>query len=151
VIFIGGATPSALYNDVWSLNLKNLNCSRFEALGTFEARYEHSAFFPIKITSSKAGDVASTMETKKTCDFSRLWVFAGANIESNKNDFWELNFETQQWLPLSQNGEIPSPRTFHTTSACKYGPVIVSSLCFQNYRKHSSLFDSLYMSTSISW
>lgn len=117
VIFIGGATPSALYNDVWILNLKNLNCSRFEALGTFEARYEHSAFFPIKITSSKAGDVASTMETKKTYDFSRLWVFAGANIESNKNDFWELNFETQQWLPLSQNGEIPSPRTFHATSA----------------------------------
>jgi len=118
VIFIGGATPSALYNDVWILNLKKLKCSQFEALGTFEARYEHSAFFPIKVISCKAGDdVASTMETKKTYDFSRLWVFAGANTERNKNDFWELNFETQQWLPLSQNGEIPSPRTYHTTSA----------------------------------
>lgn len=131
MILIGGATPSALYNDVWILNLKNLKCSHFEALGTFEPRYEHSAFFPIKIISSKAGDdVASTMETKKTYDFSRLWVFAGANTERNKNDFWELNFETQQWLPLSQNGEIPSPRTYHTTSACKYGPVIGSSLFF---------------------
>ena len=131
VVFIGGATPDVLYNDVWILNLQSLKCSRFEALGTFEARYEHSAFFPIKIISCKAGDdVARTMGTEKTYDFSRLWIFAGANTEENKNDFWELNFETQQWLPLSQNGEIPSPRTYHTTSACKYGPVIVNCLFF---------------------
>jgi hypothetical protein len=129
VILIGGATPDALYNDVWILNLQNLKCSHFEGLGTFEARYEHSAFFSIRIVSSKArDDMPRTMEKEKTYDFSRLWVFAGANTEENKNDLWELNTETQQWLHLSQNGEIPSPRTYHTTSACKCSPLIVN--CF---------------------
>jgi hypothetical protein len=130
VILVGGATPHSLYNEVWILSLKNLACSHLEVLGKFEARYEHSAFFPIKIVSSETGDeVAKTEKIEKTYDSSRLWIFAGANIEENKNDFWELNFESQQWIKLSQNGEIPSPRTYHTTSACKYSPVILIYLC----------------------
>lgn len=74
---------------------------------------------------SEAGDdTAKTTKTDKTFDYSRLWIFAGADTEETKNDFWELNFKTQQWLQLSQSGEIPSPRTYHTTSACKCGSVI---------------------------
>lgn len=118
VIIIGGATPHSLYNEVWILNLQNLTCSELEVLGTFEARYEHCAFFPIKVVSSEARqDVAKSTQTEKTCDYSGLWIFAGANTEENKNDLWELNFESQQWIQLSQTGEIPSPRTYHTTSA----------------------------------
>lgn len=126
MIIIGGAAPHSLYNEVWILNLQNLTCSQLEVLGKFEARYEHCAFFPIKVVTSEARqDVAKTTQREKTYDYSGLWVFAGANTEENKNDLWELNFESQQWIQLSQTGEIPSPRTYHTTSACKYNPVIL--------------------------
>jgi hypothetical protein len=117
VIIIGGATPQSLYNEVWILNLQNLTCSQLEVLGTFTARYEHCAFFPTKVVSSEA---RQAVETEKTFDYSGLWIFAGADTDENKNDLWELKFESNQWLQLSQSGEIPSPRTYHTTSACKY-------------------------------
>lgn len=126
MIIIGGATPQSLYNEVWILDLRNLACSQLEVLGTFEARYEHCAFFPVKVVSSEPRqDVAKGTETEETSDYSGLWVFAGANTEENKNDLWELNFESKQWIQLSQGGEIPSPRTYHTTSACKCKPVIL--------------------------
>jgi hypothetical protein len=130
MILVGGATPHSLYNEVWILNLQNLTCSHLEVLGEFEARYEHSAFFPIKIISSetKEGVVSKSEKIEKSYDCSRLWIFGGANTEENKNDFWELNFESRQWIQLSQSGEIPSPRTYHTTSACKCILIILISL-----------------------
>lgn len=130
MILVGGATPHCLYSEVWILNLKNLTCNHLQVLGEFEARYEHSAFFPIKVISSETKEemVTKSEKTEKTYDCSRLWIFAGANTEENKNDFWELNFESQQWVQLSQSGEIPSPRTYHTTSACKYNIIILICL-----------------------
>jgi hypothetical protein len=127
VVLVGGATPHSLGDEVWILNLKNLTCNHLEVLGKFEARYEHSAFFPIKMIcpETKEDRVAKSEKTEKTYDCSRLWIFAGANREENKNDVWELDIDSQQWIQLSQSGQIPSPRTYHTTSACKCNLIIL--------------------------
>lgn len=98
VVIIGGATPFSLYNEVWILNLNTLYCKRLDIKGDFEARYEHSAFIP------------QTNEAK-------VWVFGGANTEENKNDLWEVNLEKLQWNKLLQTGEVPSQRTYHTTTS----------------------------------
>ncbi|XP_069702361.1 rab9 effector protein with kelch motifs-like [Periplaneta americana] len=114
LILVGGATPHSLYNEVWVLSLKYLVCKRLEVLGDFEARYEHSAFFP-----------SETEE--ETQDSTRLWIFAGANTEENKNDLWELDLKNQQWISLSQSGEIPSTRTYHATSVVLNNKFLVFS------------------------
>ena len=99
-MLVGGATSHSLYNEVWILNLKTLHSERLDVEGGFESRYEHSAFMP------KANE-------------AKVWVFGGANTQENKNDLWEVDLDKLEWNKLPQMGDVPSERTYHTTTTSK--------------------------------
>ena len=44
-------------------------------------------------------------------------MFAGANMEGNLNDLWELDVAADEWRLVETSGTVPAPRTMHTTTA----------------------------------
>lgn len=114
VLLIGGASPCALYNEVWQLDLQRLTLTLLRPGpaanpgglgGQPPQRYEHCAFLP------PPQDV-----------LDKIWVFAGANMEGNLNDLWELDVAAEEWKFVDNSGSVPAPRTMHTTTAGKAPP-----------------------------
>nr|XP_020516585.1 rab9 effector protein with kelch motifs-like [Labrus bergylta] len=66
-----------------------------------DSRYEHCCFVP------------------ESCPQS-LWVFGGAQQSGNRNCIQnvQLTDSGSSWKSVSVNGKPPSPRTYHTSSAC---------------------------------
>uniref|UniRef100_H3DN27 Rab9 effector protein with kelch motifs n=1 Tax=Tetraodon nigroviridis TaxID=99883 RepID=H3DN27_TETNG len=100
IIIVGGANPSGSFTHSHIINLDNheWDIPDWESL---EPRYEHCSFVP-----------ASSPQT--------LWVFGGAQQTGNRNcvQNLQLNDSGSQWKTVAVNGRPPSPRTYHTNSAC---------------------------------
>ncbi|XP_065821908.1 rab9 effector protein with kelch motifs-like [Labrus bergylta] len=66
-----------------------------------DSQYEHCCFVP------------------ESCPQS-LWVFGGAQQSGNRNCIQnvQLTDSGSSWKSVSVNGKPPSPRTYHTSSAC---------------------------------
>lgn len=124
VVLLGGASPCALYSDVWQLDLRRLALSLLQPGPDAPAdqpdqpglqppqRYEHCAFLPP--ASPQAQDLSD-----------KIWVFAGANMEGNMNDLWELDLTAEEWRVVNCSGGAPGPRTLHTTTADVSGALMV--------------------------
>ncbi|KAK3920230.1 Rab9 effector protein with kelch motifs [Frankliniella fusca] len=111
VVLLGGASPCALYSEVWQLDLHRLTLDLLKPGPASPAaqppqRYEHCAFLPQDLSD-------------------RIWVFAGANMEGNMNDLWELDLAGEEWRALNCSGDAPGPRTLHTTTAEVSGALMV--------------------------
>ncbi|KAM3874501.1 rab9 effector protein with kelch motifs [Diretmus argenteus] len=100
IIIVGGANPSGSFSQSHVINLDNYEWDIPEWEG-LEARYEHCSFVP------------------ESCPQS-LWVFGGAQQNGNRNCIQNLQLSDSgsQWKNVLVNGEPPSPRTYHTNSAC---------------------------------
>ncbi|CAJ1070627.1 rab9 effector protein with kelch motifs isoform X2 [Xyrichtys novacula] len=100
VLIVGGANPSGSFSCSHVIDLDNheWDIPEWESL---EQRYEHCCFVP------------------KSCPQS-LWVFGGAQQSGNRNCIQNLQLteNVSQWKTVSANGKPPSPRTYHTNSAC---------------------------------
>lgn len=91
--FIGGANPSECFNDVYILDLNNLNWDKFTDLVNFETgRYEHACF-------------KSSNNT--------IYIFGGANQEKNHNDVILFNTENKCEKFEALNSITPTARTYH--------------------------------------
>jgi len=91
--FIGGANPSECFNDVYILDLNNLNWDKFTDLVNFEmGRYEHACF-------------KSSNNT--------IYIFGGANQEKNHNDVILFNTENKCEKFEALNSIAPTARTYH--------------------------------------
>ncbi|CAG5867518.1 unnamed protein product [Menidia menidia] len=100
ILIVGGANPSGSFCHSHVINLDDheWETSQWEGL---ESRYEHCSFVP-------EGDPQS------------LWVFGGAQQSGNRSCIQKLQLtdSTPHWQSVVVKGEPPSPRTYHTTSAC---------------------------------
>lgn len=113
VLLVGGASPCALYSEVWQLDVQRLTLSLLRPgpggpgpAGQPPQRYEHCAFLPQELPD-------------------RIWVFAGANMEGNLNDLWELDAAADEWRFVDNSGAVPAPRTMHTTTADVSGALVL--------------------------
>ncbi|XP_069571314.1 rab9 effector protein with kelch motifs [Brachyistius frenatus] len=100
VLIVGGADPGGSFSHSHIINLDNHEWDVAEWRG-LKARYEHGSFVP------------------ESCPQS-LWVFGGAQQTGNRNCIQnvQLTDSEPQWNNVAANGELPSPRTYHTSSAC---------------------------------
>ncbi|XP_041826475.1 rab9 effector protein with kelch motifs isoform X2 [Melanotaenia boesemani] len=100
ILIVGGANPNGSFSDSHTINLDNhaWETSKWKGL---EARYEHCSFIP------------------ESCPQS-LWVFGGAQQTGNRNSIQKVNLTESEpcWKDVVVKGELPSPRTYHTNSAC---------------------------------
>ncbi|KAM9318301.1 rab9 effector protein with kelch motifs [Pholidichthys leucotaenia] len=100
ILIVGGADPSGSFSDSHIINLDNheWELSEWEGL---EARYEHCSFLPESNPQS-------------------LWVFGGAQQTGNRNCIQNIQLTDSEihWKHVVANGKLPSPRTYHTNSAC---------------------------------
>ncbi|XP_028273379.1 rab9 effector protein with kelch motifs [Parambassis ranga] len=100
ILIVGGADPCGSFSHCHIINLDNheWNIPEFEGL---EARYEHCSFVPESYPQS-------------------LWVFGGAQQSGNHNSIqsMQLKDSVPRWKNVAVNGKPPSPRTYHTNSAC---------------------------------
>ncbi|KAM9326554.1 rab9 effector protein with kelch motifs [Gastrophryne carolinensis] len=95
IVIIGGADPGCCYSDAHIINLDTYQWETPEWEG-LSPRYEHASFV------SSGGS---------------LWVFGGADQAENRNSVQVLNSGHCSWKSPNVKGSIPSPRTFHTSSA----------------------------------
>lgn len=109
LIIVGGANPSGTFSDSHIMNLDNYEWDSAEWEG-LKARYEHCSFVP------------------ESCPQS-LWVFGGARQTGNRNCIQNLQLADNKphWKTVVTNGALPSPRTYHTTSACLGNKLFVFS------------------------
>ncbi|KAF7657088.1 hypothetical protein LDENG_00031850 [Lucifuga dentata] len=101
ILIIGGANPSGSFSHSHIINLDNHEWDIPEWKG-LKARYEHCSFVP------------------ESCPQS-LWVFGGAQQSGNRNCIQNLQLSGDSrpcWKNVLVNGKPPSPRTYHTNSAC---------------------------------
>ncbi|XP_034565177.1 rab9 effector protein with kelch motifs isoform X2 [Notolabrus celidotus] len=100
ILIVGGANPSGSFSESHIINLDNheWDIPEWERL---ETRYEHCCFVPDSCPQS-------------------LWVFGGAQQSGNRNCIQNLQLteNVSHWKTVSANGNPPSPRTYHTCSAC---------------------------------
>lgn len=100
ILIVGGANPSGSFSHSQVINLDKHEWDIPEWEG-LEARYEHCSFVPGSCPQS-------------------LWVFGGAQQTGNRNCIQniQLTDSGSHWKNVQVNGEPPSPRTYHTNSAC---------------------------------
>lgn len=100
ILIVGGANPSGSFSHSHIINLDNHEWDIPEWEG-LEPRYEHCSFVPDNCPQS-------------------LWVFGGAQQSGNRNCIQcvKLTENASHWSKVSANGRPPSPRTYHTSSAC---------------------------------
>nr|XP_019937417.1 PREDICTED: rab9 effector protein with kelch motifs [Paralichthys olivaceus]XP_019937418.1 PREDICTED: rab9 effector protein with kelch motifs [Paralichthys olivaceus]XP_019937419.1 PREDICTED: rab9 effector protein with kelch motifs [Paralichthys olivaceus]XP_019937421.1 PREDICTED: rab9 effector protein with kelch motifs [Paralichthys olivaceus]XP_019937422.1 PREDICTED: rab9 effector protein with kelch motifs [Paralichthys olivaceus] len=100
ILIVGGANPSGSFSHSHFINLDNHEWDIPEWEG-LEARYEHCSFVP------------------ESCPQS-LWVFGGAQQSGNRSCIQNLQLADSRahWKDVSVKGTPPSPRTYHTNSAC---------------------------------
>uniref|UniRef100_A0A3P8TBR6 Rab9 effector protein with kelch motifs n=1 Tax=Amphiprion percula TaxID=161767 RepID=A0A3P8TBR6_AMPPE len=100
ILIVGGANPSGSFSHSHIINLDNHEWDTAEWEG-LEARYEHCSFVP------------------ESCPQS-LWVFGGAQQTGNRSCIQnvQLTDSEPRWKNVVANGKLPSPRTYHTNSAC---------------------------------
>ncbi|XP_060917905.1 rab9 effector protein with kelch motifs isoform X2 [Labrus mixtus] len=100
ILIVGGANPSGSFAHSNIINLDNHEWDIPEWEG-LDSRYEHCCFVP------------------ESCPQS-LWVFGGAQQSGNRNCIQnvQLTDSGSSWKSVSVNGKPPSPRTYHTSSAC---------------------------------
>ncbi|XP_043952043.1 rab9 effector protein with kelch motifs isoform X1 [Gambusia affinis] len=100
IAIVGGANPSGSFSESYAINLDNHEWITSDWKG-LEARYEHCSF---------------VSESCPQC----LWVFGGAQQTENRKSIQKLHLSDKepQWKNVEAKGEIPSPRTYHTSSAC---------------------------------
>lgn len=100
ILIVGGANPSGSFSHSQSINLDNHEWDVPEWEG-LESRYEHCSFVP------------------ESCP-QTLWVFGGAQQSGNRSCIQniQLTDSGSRWKTVEVNGKPPSPRTYHTTSAC---------------------------------
>uniref|UniRef100_A0A3Q3VJK5 Rab9 effector protein with kelch motifs n=1 Tax=Mola mola TaxID=94237 RepID=A0A3Q3VJK5_MOLML len=98
ILIVGGANPSGSFSHSHTINLdKNeWDIPEWEGL---DSRYEHCTFVPESYPQS-------------------LWVFGGAQQSSNLNCIQQLKVTGKLPRNVMVNGKPPSPRTYHTNSAC---------------------------------
>ncbi|XP_029940766.1 rab9 effector protein with kelch motifs [Salarias fasciatus] len=99
IFIVGGANPSGSFSESHIINLDNHEWDIPEWDG-LEARYEHCCFVPESSPQS-------------------IWVFGGAQQTGNRNCIQnvQLTDSEPRWKNVPANGELPSPRTYHTNSA----------------------------------
>nr|XP_056716114.1 rab9 effector protein with kelch motifs [Euleptes europaea] len=97
VVIVGGANPNGSFSDVYFIDLDGHSWTLPHWEGLLP-RYEHSAFIPV------------SQPTK-------LWVFGGANESGNRNCLQVLDLQSGTWESPEVTGTLPSPRTYHTSSA----------------------------------
>ncbi|TKS84407.1 Rab9 effector protein with kelch motifs [Collichthys lucidus] len=100
ILIIGGANPSGSFTQSHTINLDNHEWDIPEWEG-LDSRYEHCSFVP-------------------ESDPQSLWVFGGAQQSGNRNCIQNLQLTDSgsRWKNVTANGKPPSPRTYHSTSAC---------------------------------
>ncbi|KAK7896021.1 hypothetical protein WMY93_021346 [Mugilogobius chulae] len=100
ILIVGGANPSGSFSHTYIINLDKYEWDIPDWEG-LDARYEHCSFHT------------------ESCPHT-LWLFGGAkqsgNLQSIQNI--QLNEHKPSWKTVSVNGKPPSPRTYHTSSAC---------------------------------
>ncbi|XP_028319470.1 rab9 effector protein with kelch motifs [Gouania willdenowi] len=100
ILIVGGANPSGSFSDSQIINLDNhyWDIPDWECL---ESRYEHCCFVPESSPQS-------------------VWVFGGAQKSGNRNCVQNIQLTDSKpnWKTVASNGKAPSPRTYHTSSAC---------------------------------
>ncbi|CAI9738621.1 rab9 effector protein with kelch motifs-like [Octopus vulgaris] len=94
---IGGANPDNTFSDNPILDLNSWQWGYKEFTG-FVPRYEQS-LFSIRNNSSS------------------LYIFGGANQTDTLNDIQYLDTDASKWLTLTPKGDIPVPRTHHSTTS----------------------------------
>ncbi|XP_068608681.1 rab9 effector protein with kelch motifs [Brachionichthys hirsutus] len=100
ILIVGGANPSGSFSHSHAIDLDNHEWDVPEWQG-LDSRYEHCSFVP------------------ESCSQS-LWVFGGAQQSGNRNCIQKLQLKDSDshWKRVTVNGKPPSPRTYHTSSAC---------------------------------
>ncbi|TSL28273.1 Rab9 effector protein with kelch motifs [Bagarius yarrelli] len=99
IIIVGGADPSGSfsYSSLIDLDSHKWDVPDWDGLA---ARYEHCSF-------------VSESEPES------LWVFGGAEQSANRNCVQVLHTtDGAPWRTIEVKGTRPSPRTYHTNSAC---------------------------------
>ncbi|KAM3600029.1 uncharacterized protein V6R79_015984 [Siganus canaliculatus] len=100
ILIVGGANPSGSFSHSIAIDLDKhqWDITQWDGL---ESRYEHCSFIPDSCPQS-------------------LWVFAGAQQTGNRNCIQNLQLTDGEpgWKNVAVTGEPPSPRTYHTNSAC---------------------------------
>ncbi|XP_018595848.1 rab9 effector protein with kelch motifs-like isoform X1 [Scleropages formosus] len=99
IVIVGGANPSGSFADCHVIDLDRHEWDEPEWPGLL-ARYEHCSFVPESSPQN-------------------LWVFAGAEKSGNRNCVQTLDVTGGPiWRSVQVKGKPPSPRTYHTNSAC---------------------------------
>ncbi|XP_072286266.1 rab9 effector protein with kelch motifs isoform X2 [Pyxicephalus adspersus] len=97
IAIIGGADPGCCFSDAHIINLDTYKWDSPDWDGMLP-RYEHASFM-------STGNPGS------------IWVFGGAEQAKNQGSVQVLYPGSNNWKSPKVEGCIPSPRTFHTTSA----------------------------------
>ncbi|XP_060768135.1 rab9 effector protein with kelch motifs [Neoarius graeffei] len=99
IVIVGGANPSGSFSHSSIINLDRheWDIPDWEGL---QARYEHCSFVSER-------------------DPESMWVFGGAEQSTNRNCVQVLRTtDSVPWRTVEVKGTRPSPRTYHTNSAC---------------------------------
>ncbi|GFO48578.1 Rab9 effector protein with kelch motifs [Plakobranchus ocellatus] len=96
VFIIGGANPSQVFDEVWTLDLTTRAWDTVECPG-FRGRYEHAAF--------RVGNHST-----------KIFIFGGATQEGCLNDVQSMDVSTGTWVDVEVSGTPPAPRT-HRSAA----------------------------------
>lgn len=109
IFIVGGANPSGSFSLSHIINLDNHEWDIPEWEG-LESRYEHCTF------------------VSDSCP-QTLWVFGGAQQCGNRNCIQNMQLMDSGscWKNVVVNGKPPSPRTYHTSSACQGDRLYVCS------------------------
>ncbi|TRY57181.1 hypothetical protein DNTS_003268 [Danionella cerebrum] len=112
IVIVGGANPSGSFSESHVINLDSheWDIPDWEGL---EPRYEHCSFVP-------------------QCEPESLYVFAGAEKSGNHNSVQALRLPGGasggcSWSSVQVCGVPPSPRTYHTSTACVRDQLFVFS------------------------
>lgn len=100
IVIVGGANPSGSFSHCSLINLDSHEWDIPDSWEGLQARYEHCSF----VSES---------------DPESLWVFGGAEQSANRNCVQLLHTaDGAPWRTVEVKGTPPSPRTYHTNSAC---------------------------------
>ena len=99
VFIVGGANPSQVFNEVWTLDLKTRTWDTLECPG-LRGRYEHAAF----VVENHPG---------------KLFIFGGATQEGCLNDIQSMDTSTGAWADVEVSGAVPAPRTHRSAAVIR--------------------------------
>ncbi|CAG9313184.1 unnamed protein product [Blepharisma stoltei] len=93
ITFGGNQGVSRLYNDVWKFSLSESRWYELQASS--------------QMTPSQRYNLGGFVDSNN--DY--LYVFGGSSANGPQNDMWQFDLVSYQWMIVSQNGAIPSPRS----------------------------------------